>query len=153
MIRRLWQESGRGAAIDPTKYSPVTSPNRIRSFGFAVAGCAYMLRHQKNTRIMIAATAVALGIALWLRVDGTKSALLILAIASVWLTEFINAAIEACVNLASSEHHPMAKVAKDVGAGAVVVAVVAAAIVGFLILGPPLIDKLAAASSGNTPNG
>src|SRR4030095_5345453 len=67
---------------------------------------------------------------------------IILTIAMVFTAEFINTAIEAVVDLASPVHHPLAKVGKDVGAGAVLVAALAGVVVGLLILGPPLWAKL-----------
>jgi diacylglycerol kinase len=66
-----------------------------------------------------------------------------LAIGMVWLAEFLNTALEAVVDLASPEMHPLARVGKDVGAAGVLLAAAAAAIVGILILGPPLAEKLA----------
>ena len=62
--------------------------------------------------------------------------------ALVFVAEFLNTAIEVVVDLASPQIHPLAKVAKDVGAGAVLLAAVAAVLVGLLILGPPLWAKL-----------
>jgi undecaprenol kinase/diacylglycerol kinase (ATP) len=56
--------------------------------------------------------------------------------------EFVNAAVEAVVNLASPDFHPMAKVAKDVASAAVLLGVVASVIIGLLILGPPLLQRL-----------
>ena len=85
------------------------------------------------------------------QVGGTARdwAVLVLAIAMVFTAEFINTSIEAVVYLASPVHHPLAKVGKDVGAGAVLVAAVAAELVGFLIMGPPLWARLAALFAGN----
>jgi diacylglycerol kinase len=60
----------------------------------------------------------------------------------VFAAEFINTAIEAVVDLATQEHHPLAKVSKDVGAGAVLISAIAAIAVGLLILGPPLWARL-----------
>ena len=60
----------------------------------------------------------------------------------VFAAEFINTAIEAVVDLASPEKHPLAKVGKDVGAAAVLISAVAAVLIGLLILGPPLWEKL-----------
>jgi diacylglycerol kinase len=60
----------------------------------------------------------------------------------VFAAEFLNTSIEAVVDLASPDHHPLAKIAKDVGAAAVLVAALAAILVGLLILGPPLWAKL-----------
>jgi diacylglycerol kinase (ATP) len=67
-----------------------------------------------------------------------------LVIAMVWSAEFLNTSIEAVVDLASPAQHPLAKVGKDVGAAAVLIAAVAAVLVGLLILGPPLLGKITA---------
>ncbi len=128
--------------IDPDDYSPITSHNRLVSLGYAIAGWLYMLRRQKNTRIQAAASILVLIVALWLQVDFLSIAVLILTITIVWMAEFINAAVESVVNLASPDLHPMAKVAKDVASAAVLLGVVASIMIGLLILGPPLVIKL-----------
>jgi diacylglycerol kinase len=74
---------------------------------------------------------------------------MVLTIAMVFTAEFINTAIEAVVDLASPVHHPLAKVGKDVGAGAVLIAAIAAVLVGLLILGPPLWARLVSLFTGN----
>lgn len=128
--------------IDPNEYSMITSPSRVKSLGYALAGWLYMLRHQKNTRIMSVASIVVFGMALWLQIDLTGWAVLVVTITTVWMAEFLNAGVEAVVNLASPEFHPMAKVAKDVAAAAVLLGAVASILVGLLIMGPPLLQKL-----------
>lgn len=130
------------ARIDPDEYSPLTSRSRQLSFGYAVAGWLYMLRRQKNTRIQAVASIVVAAVALFLQVDATGLALLIIAMTLVWMAEFMNAAVEATVNLATTELHPMAKVGKDVAAAAVLLGVVASVLVGLLVLGPPLLQRL-----------
>lgn len=128
--------------IDPDEYSPVTSTNRANSLGYAIAGWLYMLRRQKNTRIQAVASLSIIAFALWLGIDALRWAILILTITMVWMAEFMNAAVEAVVNLAAPELHPMAKVGKDVAAAAVLLGVVASVIIGLLILCPPLLAKL-----------
>jgi len=128
--------------IDPNDYSLITSPSRIKSLGYALAGWLYMLRYQKNTRIMSVSSILIFAFAFWLQIDFTSWAILILTIMAVWMAEFLNAAVEAVVNLASPGFHPMAKVAKDVAAAAVLLGAVASVLVGLLILGPPLLHKL-----------
>jgi diacylglycerol kinase len=130
------------ARIDPDEYSPATSASRVQSLSYAVAGWLYMLRRQKNTRIQAVATMIVLGLALWLQLDATSWAVLILTITVVWMAEFLNAAVEAVVNLASPEIHPMAKVSKDVAAAAVLLGAMASILIGLLLLGPPLVEKL-----------
>lgn len=130
------------ARINPDEYSLKTSSNRLKSLGYALAGWLYMLRWQKNVRILILASLSATLFALWLQVSAGELALIILVITIVWMGEFVNAAVEAVVNLATDEWHPMAKVAKDVAAAAVLLGVVAAVLVGLLVLGPPLLLRL-----------
>ncbi len=68
--------------------------------------------------------------------------MLVLTFTVVWIAEFANTAIEAIVDLSTQELHPLAKVAKDVSAGMVLVGAVGAILVGLLILGPPLVTRL-----------
>jgi diacylglycerol kinase len=130
------------AKIDPEKFSPVTSNSRVNSFMYALAGWMYMLRRQKNTRIQAAASIGIMALAIWLGIDALGLAVLILTITVVWMAEFINAAVEATINLSTNELHPMARVGKDVASAAVLLGVVASVLVGVLILGPPLVHKL-----------
>ncbi len=129
--------------IDPDEYSPITSRNRASSLGYALAGWLYMLRRQKNTRIQAVASLVIMALALWLEVDATGLAILVLAITIVWMAEFVNAAVEAAINIAAPDLHPMAKVGKDVASAAVLLGVVASVVIGLLIMGPPLVQRIA----------
>lgn len=128
--------------INPDDFSPITSKSRTASLSYALAGWLYMLRYQKNIRIQVVATVIIMGMALWLQVDLTGLALLILIITVVWVAEFMNAAVEAAINTATQELHPMAKVGKDVAAAAVLISAVASVLIGLLILGPPLLHRL-----------
>lgn len=116
--------------------------SRIRSFNHAFAGLSYVLRTQKNAWIHTLATLTTIGLALWLRIEPQEFAILILTIGTVWTAEFINTALEAVVDLASPQNHPLAKVGKDVGAAAVLIAALSSVIIGIIILGPALIQKL-----------
>jgi diacylglycerol kinase (ATP) len=88
------------------------------------------------------ATVAAVAMGAWLGLDRLSWALIVAAISLVWLAEFINTALEAVVDLASPDENPLAKVGKDVGAAAVLIAAGAAAMIGFLILAPPLWQRL-----------
>jgi len=123
-----------------TKHSQ--SRSRIAAFHHAFAGLGYVLRTQRNAWLHAVATFLVIIIGTWLDIDRLEWAIMLLAIGLVWLAEFLNTALEAVVDLASPETHPMARVGKDVGAAAVLIAATAAAITGLLVLGPPLIDKL-----------
>ena len=116
--------------------------SRIHSFGHAFRGWAYVLKTQHNAWIHSVVATLVFIVGLWLRLPPRDLAVLILAIAMVFTAEFINTSIEAVVDLASPVHHPLAKVGKDVGAAAVLVAALAAVLIGLLILGPPLWLKL-----------
>lgn len=130
------------AKIDPNDYALNTSRNRLDSLGYALAGWLYMLRWQRNTWLMGLATPIVFCLALWLRVDLRGWAMLFIVITIVWLTEFMNAAVEAAIDLTTSEYHPMAKVGKDVAAAAVLLGVVNSILVGLIVLGPPLWARL-----------
>ena len=80
--------------------------------------------------------------AIWLQTTPTDFAILIITIGTVWTAEFINTSLEAVVDLASPEKHPLAKVGKDVGAAAVLIAAISSIIIGLIILGPALVGKL-----------
>jgi len=115
---------------------------RVAAFGHAFRGWGHALKTQHNAWIHSLAAMAVIAIGLWLELPAHDWAVLVLAIAMVFTAEFINTSIEAVVDLASPVHHPLAKVGKDVGAAAVLVAALAALLIGLLILGPPLVQKV-----------
>jgi diacylglycerol kinase (ATP) len=116
--------------------------SRIHSFKHAFAGMEYVLRTQKNAYIHSAATIMVILMALWLSIPAVPFAILILTIGTVWTAEFVNTSLEAVVDLASPQRHPLAKVGKDVGAAAVLIAAISSVVIGIIILGPALLTKL-----------
>ena len=123
--------------------------SRILAFGHAFRGWWYVLKTQQNAWIhSLFATAVVL-VGLWVGLTPLDWAVIVLTIAMVFTAEFINTAIEAVVDLASPVHHPLAKVGKDVGAGAVLVAALAGIVIGLLIIGPPLWTRILSLVTGN----
>jgi diacylglycerol kinase len=114
----------------------------LRSFRFAFAGLGFLLRTQRNARIHVAVGAIACALAAWLRVSRVEWAVLVFTIALVLILEGLNTAVEAAIDLASPEIHPLAKAAKDLAAGMVLIAAIASVAVGLLILGPPLWARL-----------
>ena len=116
--------------------------SRLRAFRHAFRGLWYVLHTQRNAWIHALATLTVAVLGFWLRLALHDWALLVLTVATVWTAEFINTALEAVVDLASPQQHPLAKVGKDVGAAAVLIASLAAFLVGLLVLGPPLWEKL-----------
>ncbi len=127
--------------------APVAPPgfvrSRVRSFGHAFRGWWYVIRTQRNAWIHTVISLAVIAIAFWLRTGTRDWAVLVLAIAMVFGAEFLNTAIEVVVDLASPQMHPLAKIAKDVGAATVLLTALAAVIIGLLILGPPLWSRLA----------
>ena len=117
---------------------------RILAFRYAFAGWWYVIRTQRNAWIHAMISLIVLIIGLWLHIKPVEWALIVLAVAIVWTAEFINTALEAVVDLASPQHHPLARVGKDVGAAAVLIASLASILIGLLVLGPPLWGKLMA---------
>jgi diacylglycerol kinase (ATP) len=100
----------------------------------AIEGILYTVRTQKHMRHHFLAALVLLCAALFLRVSPIEFMLLALAISFVLFAELLNTAIEVVVDMISPQFHPMAKVAKDVAAGAVLVAAFGTAIMGYLVL-------------------
>lgn len=124
--------------------------SRARSFKHAFAGLWFVMRTQRNAWIHATASVLVVILAFWLALSPKDWAILIIAFTMVWIAEFINTALEAVVDLASrQEHHAMAKIGKDVGAAAVLIAAGGAALIGFLILGPPLWERICRLVSGN----
>ena len=117
--------------------------SRIASFRHAFRGLWYVVRTQRNAWVHAVVTVAVIVVGLWLALPGRDWAVLALTISTVWMAEVLNTSIEAVVDLASPVHHPLAKVGKDVGAAAVLIAAFVAVLGGVLILGPPLWDKLA----------
>jgi diacylglycerol kinase len=117
---------------------------RVESFRYAFAGWVFVLRTQRNAWVHAAASLAVFLLCLWLSLPGRDWAVIILTVAMVWAAEFINTALEAVVDLSTPGHHPLARVGKDVGAAAVLIAALAAVLIGLLILGPPLLSRLQA---------
>ena len=116
--------------------------SRIDSIRHALRGLKHVMRTQRNAWIHSLFAFVVIALGLWLGLPPRDWAVLVLTITMVFAAEFINTAIEAVVDLATSEKHPLAKVSKDVGAAAVLIAALAAIAIGLLILGPPLWTRL-----------
>ncbi len=115
---------------------------RARAFQFAFDGWAHLLRTQPNAWIHALATILAILTGWWAGINATGWVFLVLAIGAVWAAELFNTAVEAIVDLCHPDTHPLAKIAKDTGAAAVLAAAVTSIIVGGIILGPPLWVKL-----------
>jgi diacylglycerol kinase (ATP) len=116
--------------------------SRIKSFHYAFYGWWYVIRTQRNAWIHAIISLMVFGLAFWLRIDRHEWAIILLAMMAVWMGEFMNTAIEAVVDMTMPNPHPLAKIAKDVAAAAVLVGAMGAVLIGLLILGLPLFERL-----------
>lgn len=112
------------------------------TFRWATEGILYTWRTQRNMKVHVAISAAVVAIGLWLRLPARDWAVLALTIGVVLAAETGNTALEAMVDLASPDVHPLAKIAKDAAAGTVFILALAAVAVGLAILGPPLWVRL-----------
>src|SRR5215218_300961 len=110
----------------------------VTSFEHAYRGLISAVRTQRNMRFHVVVAVAVLVASLLLGVSKLELAVLVLTILLVFVTELFNTAMEFVVDLATREFHPLAKLAKDVSAGAVLVSSVGAVLVGYLILADDL---------------
>lgn len=120
----------------------VLSIRIVRSFYFAFAGLFFLFRTQRNARIELLIGLCAFAAAWWVGISRAEWGVLVLASCCVIILEGLNTAIEAAVDLASPQVHPLAKSAKDLAAGMVLVAAIGSVIVGVIILGPPMWERI-----------
>jgi diacylglycerol kinase len=128
---------------DPPQFDRPAKGTLRDSFRHAFSGLAYVVRVERNPRIHLAFAVFALVLGLWLGLSPIEWALIVVAIAGVFAGEMLNTVAELVVDLITLDHHPLAKQAKDVAAGAVLVASIAAAIIGLVVMGPHLWARLA----------
>lgn len=111
----------------------------LDSFRYASAGLRYLFTTQRNARVQASVGAAALLLGATLRISRVEWAVLVLLIALVLVLEALNSAIEATVDLVTSEYHPLAKIAKDLAAGAVWLLALASVAIGAIIFLPRLL--------------
>jgi diacylglycerol kinase len=111
----------------------------VRGFIFAFDGILHVAQSERNMRVhvVIAVGCVLLGI--FLRLSPLEWAVIALAMSGVFTSEMVNTAVESLIDLASPDHHHLAKIAKDAAAGAVLVNAIFAAIAGVVIFGPKIV--------------
>jgi diacylglycerol kinase len=107
-----------------------------KSFSCAIAGLIYCIKTEKNMKIHILATIIAVIVALVVKLNYTEWGLLILTIFMVLVAETVNTAVEKTVDLVTTEYHPLAKTAKNLAAGAVLLAAIGSLLMAVVIFGP-----------------
>jgi diacylglycerol kinase (ATP) len=112
---------------------------RLKSFVYAWEGIVRFFRLEHNAQIHLAVTFLVLVLSVTLGVNKWEVIAVVFAIAFVWITEMINTAIEKTMDFISTEKHHQIKLIKDIAAGAVLIATIAAVIVGCFVFIPKLI--------------
>ncbi|MBU5265891.1 diacylglycerol kinase family protein [Virgibacillus proomii] len=113
-----------------------------KSVGFAYAwqGILFVIRNERNFRLHLLAAVIVIFIGTLLHLSMLEWVVIIVAIANVLITEMINSALEAIMDYLSLEFHPAIKQIKDMAAGAVLIAAIAAAVIGCIIFIPKIIS-------------
>ena len=118
-------------------------PSVIESFNFAIEGVVHVLRTQRNMRLHFAAAVAVIVVAVAVGASKIELSVLLISIAFVLVAEMINTAVEGAIDAATTSFDPMAKLAKDIAAGAVLIASVNAVAVGYLVFAGKAADKTA----------
>ncbi|MDR7870172.1 MAG: diacylglycerol kinase [Tissierellaceae bacterium] len=105
----------------------------IDSFNYAVSGIILSLKTEKNMKIHYTIAIAVLGVSLLFDFSRVEFLILLFAISLVLTLEMINTAIEKTVDMITKEYHPYARIAKDISAGAVLIAAANSLIVGYLL--------------------
>jgi len=120
---------------------PRRAPSLLESFNFAFEGIIHVLRTQRNMRIHFAIAAGVLILALAVGVSRLELIALMISIAFVLIAEILNSAIEGAIDVATTSFDPMAKLAKDMAAGAVLIATINAIAIGYLVFSGTVADR------------
>jgi len=112
----------------------------IKSLQHAISGVVQCILKERNMRIHIVAACIAFTLAWRLNLDRYELLILYLTVAVVLVAEILNTSIEALVDLVSPEFHPLAKLAKDAAAGAVLLAALTSLIIGYVLFVPKLLE-------------
>jgi len=120
--------------------TPGRTPSIIESFNYAFEGIIHVLRTQRNMRIHFLVAVIVLVAALAINVNRLELIALLLAIAFVLIAEMLNTAIEGAIDVATTSFDPMAKLAKDIAAGAVLIATINAVAIGYLVFSGQVAD-------------
>jgi diacylglycerol kinase (ATP) len=118
-------------------------PSIIESFNFAIEGLVHVLRTQRNMRVHFAVAVVVIILAVLVGVSRIELIALLISIAFVLVAEMVNTAIEGAIDASTTSFDPMAKLAKDIAAGAVLIASLNAVAVGYLVFAGKAADKSA----------
>ncbi|HEX8731579.1 MAG TPA: diacylglycerol kinase family protein [Ktedonobacterales bacterium] len=144
--RRPTEPPPRGPSAPPI---PPTSRGELvaflNSFVYAWHGLVYAVRTQRNARVHMLLGSLAILLGIILRISPVEFAMVFIAITLVFIAEMFNTVAEACIDLVTREYHPLARIAKDVAAGAVLLNAMLSVLIGGLVFIPhlwPLAQRL-----------
>ncbi len=129
----------------PAPEAPPPAPGPtpfLQSFVYAFAGVKHTVRTQRNMRVHLTLALLAIAAGIWLHITPVEFAMVFVAITNVVIAEMFNTVAEACVDLATREYNPLAKIAKDVAAGAVLMNAGLSVIIGLFVFGPHLLNLI-----------
>lgn len=115
----------------------IRSLRLLDSFKYAFRGITYSINNEKNMRIHTVVAVMVLGFSIFFDISKTQYAIILLTIALVISSEMLNTASEELTDMSSETYNPMARISKDVAAGAVLVCAVFAVIIGVVIFWQP----------------
>lgn len=129
--------------MTPYKKKKLSVKSRLNSFQNAMSGLVDMLSTEPNAWLHLIATIIVLFLSWWLQISAGAFLAIVIAIGGVWMAEAFNTVLEIVVDIVSSgEYSVPAKRAKDIAAAAVLIWTLAAALIGLIVLGPPLYARL-----------
>lgn len=114
----------------------------FRSFVYAFSGLLYVIKTQNNARFHLLATFLVVIFSVWLKLNIPEWCLIFFAIGIVWISECFNTSIEKLFDLVNPDQHPLVKHGKDSGAAAVFMAALLSVVIGILVLGPRLYERI-----------
>lgn len=120
------------------KHRPVTL---LKSFSYALTGIKTAVKSERNMRIHVAGSIVAVGASWYFSITKMEWLFILFAIGGMFALELVNSAIERVVDLATNERHPLAKQAKDMAAGAVLIYAILSVIIGMIIFFPYILKS------------
>lgn len=114
----------------------------LSSAGYALHGIALFVRTERNARIEISISVVVVILAFYVKISLVEWSILLLCIGLVLMAEAFNSAVERMADFQTKEKHPEIKGIKDIAAGAVMISVMISLVIGVIILGPRLVEKV-----------
>lgn len=116
--------------------------SRWQSIQYALQGIKHPLRTEPNTWVHAGISVAVIIMGIWLTLTPLEWAILLLTMSLTWAAEFFNTALEAALDLLHPQPHPKVKIAKDISAAAVLITAFFSVLIGLLILGPPLWERV-----------